>query len=103
MTTVQREAKSRLSVPIESVSDLTTATIAFAFPIRGERPATWVAGAWLEDAVQVGGKWIRTAATPRIGDTGLDLDPGHYRFYGQLILNGDEDVWEVNPEGLEVQ
>jgi len=104
MITVQREAKSRLSVPINSAADHTDATIFFAFPIRGERPDTFVAGTWMEaEAVQSFGSWLRVAATPRIGDIGLDLEPGHYRFYGKLLLNGDEDVWEIDPEGLEVQ
>lgn len=103
MITIQRESKSRLQVPIISAADPSAATISFAFPSRGERPVTWVAGTWQSAAVAQADRWARIAVTPRVGDITLDLDTGHYRIFGKLVLNGDEDVWEIDPEGLEVQ
>jgi len=106
MIRVQREAKSRLSVDVVSRVDISSATIAFAFPLRGSRPTTFVAGTWLAEAVLRDGQWIREAITPRIGDAGaggIDINEGHYRFYGQLTNGQDVDVWEIDEEGLEVQ
>jgi hypothetical protein len=103
MITIQREAKSRLSVDVVSAVDPSAATVQFAFPLRGARPVTWVAGTWFAAAVQTSSGWVREAITPRIGDPTLDLDPGHYRIFGRLLLGADEDVWEVDEQGLEVQ
>lgn len=103
MIRIQREAKSRLSVDVTSSSDLTSGSIYFAFPLRGQRPSTWVAGSWANDAVQTASGWRREAITPRIGEATIDLAPGHYRLFARLVLGSDEDVWEVDVEGLEVQ
>lgn len=103
MIKVNREAKSRLSVMVESASDPSGATVAFAFPLRGQRPSTWVAGSWFGAATQDSdGVWRREAITPRIGDQVI-LAAARYRFYGQLTNGSDIDVWEIDDEGLEIQ
>jgi hypothetical protein len=103
---VHREAKSRISTDVVSAVDISAlgnSAITFAFPARGSRPSTFFAGAWGPNpAVQRNGVWIREAITPRIGDD-PDLAPGHYRAFGKLVNGADEDVWELDDEGLEVQ
>lgn len=103
MIIVHRETKSRLSVEVESRADPESATVAFAFAERGQRPASWVNGSWFGEGELGGdGIWRREALTPRIG-VDVSLTPGHYRLFGKLTNGLDEDVWEVDNEGLEVQ
>lgn len=103
MIKVQRESKSRLVVEVVTTTDPEAATVFFAFPIRGERPDNFIAGNWNGDGVSQNGFWVREAITPRIGEGSLDLGPGHYRLFGKVVLGNDEDVWEIDEEGLEVQ
>jgi hypothetical protein len=98
---INREAKSRLSVEVNTATDPAAATVAFAFPLRGQRPSTWVGGTWFGDAELRDGIYYREALTPRIGDA-VVLAAGNYRFYGRLTNGADVDVWEVDEEGLEV-
>lgn len=102
MIKIEREAKKRILVDIVTTEDPESANVFFAFPARGERPSTFVAGTWNGTATTSEGVYIREAITPRIGDVSLDLAAGHYRFYGKVTLGLDEDVWEIDPEGLEV-
>jgi hypothetical protein len=103
MIKINREAKSRLSVPVETATDPALATVSFAFPLRGLRPSTFVAGTWFAEATfdSENGVWRREALTPRIGQDVI-LAANHYRFYGKLINGQDEDVWEIDEEGLEI-
>lgn len=96
-----------LTLPRETLELLKTTVTAdvspagtpqFAFTVPGDRPVTWVDGAWDDDAVQIGALFERVALTPLIGPGGeVTLTPGDYQVW---IRNTDTPEIPVEQFGL---
>lgn len=87
MVDLEREAKEKLNLDVDSEDDPTTATVRFAFTDKAQtdaRPGTtgfaaWSSGTWKGPPVEGGGEegaWRRVAVTPLLGQAPLDLTEG---------------------------
>lgn len=85
--TLEREAKEKLELPIETLEDPTAYTVAFAFTdsATADRPGSFTAGVWKGPPTgDASAGFTRVAVTPLIGDGALDLAVGRWTAWSQV-------------------